>query len=67
MPTCAEIQKALTACMKAEPPRDYALSPDSSQLAAVFAEMTVGHEAERSLEALTPKQLAAFQRWHSQP
>lgn len=63
MPSYSQIQQALTACMKAEPPVDFALSKDSSQLAAVFAEMMFDGQAERPLEALTPKQRAAFERW----
>ena len=63
MPTMIEIQKALDRCMKAEPPVNYSLSPDSSQLATVFAEMLYSHEPDRALEAFKPKQLAAFERW----
>ena len=63
MPALSEVQKALEQCMKAEPPRDFSLSPDASQLATVFAEMLHGRESERPLEAFKPKQLAAFNRW----
>jgi len=63
MPTMNEVQKALDRCMKAEPPVNYSLSPDSSQLATVFAEMLYDREPERPLDAFKPKQLAAFERW----
>jgi hypothetical protein len=63
MPSMSEVQKALERCMKAEPPKDFSLSPDSSQLATVFAEMLHGREADRPLDAFKPKQLAAFHRW----
>lgn len=49
--------------MKVEPPHDFSLSPDASQLATVFAEMLHGRESERPLEAFKPKQLDAFNRW----
>lgn len=63
MPTFNDVQRALEQCMKAEPPRDFSLSPDASQLATVFAEMLHGRESERPLEAFKPKQLDAFNRW----
>jgi hypothetical protein len=63
MPSMTDVQQALERCMRAEPPQDFSLSPDSSQLATVFAEMLYGRESERPLEALTAKQLAAFNRW----
>lgn len=63
MPTFNEVQKALEQCMKVEPPHDFRLSPDASQLATVFAEMLHGRESERPLEAFKPKQLDAFNRW----
>lgn len=45
MPTFNEVQKALEQCMKVEPPHDFSLSPDASQLATVFAEMLHGRES----------------------
>lgn len=58
-----EVQRALERCMAAEPPKDYALSADASQLADVFAEMLYARSAERPLSEFKPKQLAAFERW----
>jgi hypothetical protein len=53
--------------MRAEPPIDYRLSADASQLAGVFASMlygrTPGMEPVRPREALSPKEAAAFDRW----
>lgn len=63
MPTFDEIKVALTVCMKAEPPIDFVLSKDSSQLGTVFGEMMHFDQTERSLETLTPKQVSAYKRW----
>lgn len=67
MPTLSEVQKALERCLRAEPPIDYQLSPDASQLATVFADMLYGRqpgvEPVRPLEVFSEKQLAAFSKW----
>jgi len=65
VPTFSEIQAALMRCMSAEPPvgEHLALSADSNQLADVYAEMAFFRQEERSLDALKPKQRAAFERW----
>lgn len=63
MVTFEQVSQALERCMKAEPPKDFALSKDASQLATVFAEMSYARQAERPLADLEPKQLAAFERW----
>ena len=49
--------------MDAEPPINYALSPDTSQISTVYAEMTFFRESERSFENFTTAQRAAFERW----
>jgi hypothetical protein len=63
MPTLDEVQAALQSCMTAQPPVDYDLSPDASQLATVFAEMRFAGERVRDMAALKPKQLDALGRW----
>jgi hypothetical protein len=63
MPTFEEVVKALDRCMTIEPPVNYALSPDASQLGTVFAEMQYFQQSERPLEDFKPKQREAFERW----
>lgn len=63
MPTMNEVQKALQRCLNAEPPVNYSLSADASQLATVYAEMAYFREDARPLDAFKPKQKAAFERW----
>lgn len=63
MVTFDQVSKALERCMKAEPPQNFALSKDASQLATVFAEMSYARQAERPLADFKPKQLDAFERW----
>lgn len=67
MPTFEQVQEALEACMKAEPPQgeECALSHDSNQIANVFAEMLYFKETERPLESFKPKQREAFERWQA--
>ena len=66
MPTLNEITQALNNCMVVEPPVNYVLSKDASQLGTVYAEMAYFKQAERPLDALSPKQANAFGRWISQ-
>jgi ATP-dependent exoDNAse (exonuclease V) alpha subunit len=65
MPMISEVQQALARCLDAEPPKGthLALSPDSNQLANVFAEMIFFKEIERPRDRLTSRQLEAFTRW----
>jgi hypothetical protein len=63
MPSLAQFEAALMACMKKEPPKDHCLSRDASKLTDVYAEMAHLHEAERDLDALTPPQREAYERW----
>jgi hypothetical protein len=65
MPSLDEIQAALARCITAEPPskKELQLSPDSSQLAEVFAEMVYAKEQEREITELNAAQREAFDRW----
>ena len=63
MPTFNDIQKALVRCLSAEPPQNYCLSPDASQITEVFAEMIYRHATEWPQDSMTEKQWAAFQKW----
>jgi hypothetical protein len=63
MPSFAVIQAALEYCMSEQPPRDFVLSNDASQLATVFADMAYHRQTERPVENLTDKQRLAFLRW----
>ena len=63
MPSMENVQDALVRCLRQEPPKDYRLSSDASQLATVWAEMRWNGEANRPLEALSAKQATAFARW----
>jgi hypothetical protein len=64
MPIFLEVQAALIACMSAQPPVNYELSPEASQLATVFSEMMVFKEAERDIALFSDKQKTAFERWY---
>ncbi|HEY8096953.1 MAG TPA: DUF3717 domain-containing protein [Methylobacter sp.] len=64
--TFKELQLVIDRCMKAQPTLNFALSPDASQLATVFAEMMVFKEDERPLEKFTARQLEAFERWNTE-
>lgn len=63
MPNFEAFQAALECCMATEPPKDFMLSSDASQLATVFADMVYHKKAERSMEELTEKQRKAFIKW----
>ena len=63
MPTLNEITQALNNCMVGEPPVNYVLSKDASQLGTVFAEMLYFKQSERPFDTLSHKQVSAYQRW----
>ena len=65
MPTLDEVQRALQRCLEAEPPVDFALSADASQLAAVFAEMRYARSHNVEAPAMKAKQVDAFDRWNT--
>lgn len=58
-----ELLAALERCMKAEPPVNYVLSPDASQLGGAWAEMLFERLDVRPLADLSAKAQAAFRRW----
>lgn len=65
MPTLNEITQALNNCMVVEPPVNYVLSKDASQLGTVLAEMLYFKQSERPFDTLSHKQVIAYQRWMS--
>lgn len=63
MPNFEAFQAALECCMATEPPKDFVLSSDASQLATVYADMVFHKQTERSIDVLTDKQRKAFVKW----
>ena len=61
--TLSEVQAALQCCMAAEPPRDFALSPDASLLTDVFGSMRYHEATDQPVGALSEKHQAAVARW----
>ncbi|MCU6502270.1 hypothetical protein LPN04_31195 [Rugamonas sp. A1-17] len=67
MPSLPQIQAAFNAATTAEPPEEYILKPDASQLATVIAEMWHFKQDDRDLANLTSSQVAAYERWKVTP
>lgn len=67
MASLPEIQAAFNAAYTAEPPQNYMLSKDASQLATVIGEMWHFKKDDRELSEMTSSQVAAFERWKVSP
>lgn len=67
MPSLPQIQAAFNAATTAEPPKDYRLARDASQLATVIAEMWHFKQDDRDLSDLSSSQVAAYERWKMTP
>lgn len=63
MPTLNQIQNACNAAIAGEPPKNFKLSSDASQLATIVAEMWHFKLEVRELSQFNSAQKAAYARW----